>query len=97
MKPSTYGVLSHQRGSSADTTTVATLTPANGTSAVLITVETTSARLTFDSSDPSAASAPSHVFPKDQLPVLLLLGPGAVIKWVSTAGTAAVVQMTSLR
>lgn len=103
MKPSTYlpnlrnnTTTAHFRNTSPDTTTIRTITPGTMTSAVLITVETTNARVTFDGSDPSAASAPSIVFPKDSIPVLVPVGAGAVIKWVSTAGTAAVVNVLEL-
>lgn len=103
MGPSTFVPISTVRNSSADvgTANVKTHTPPSGAgiggvSACLISVETTSARMTFDGSDPGAASAPSHVFPKDQLPQLYLLGPGSVIKWCSTDAAASVVQVTWL-
>lgn len=105
MRPSTYtlldktgGTTPHERDSSPDTTTIKTLTPPRGCSAFKISVETTNARVTLDGSDPSAASAPSHVYPKDQPPILELLGSDRlVIKWVSTAAAASVVQVTWLR
>lgn len=87
---------SHQRGSSPDTTTIRTITLTKNTSAILITVETTNARVTLDGSDPSAASAPSLVFPKDLAPVLVRVGPDATVKWVSTAAAASVVQVCEL-
>lgn len=105
MKPSTYVPISTVRDTSPDTATVKTLTPPSGSGAIggkggvsafLITVETTSARVTFDGSDPSAASAPSHVIPTAQIPLLVLCGPGSTVKWVSTAGTSSVVQITWL-
>lgn len=103
MKPSTYvpnayGTVptAHQRGSSATTVDVKTINLNGNTSAILVTVETTNARLTFDGTDPSAASAPSNVFPKDSLPVLVPVGPGATVKWVSTAAAASVVQVLEL-
>lgn len=101
MKPSTYipnkdSGTAHQRGSSPDTTTIRTITLQNNTSAVWITVETTNARITVDGSDPSAASAPSTVVPKDSMPWLAPIGAAAVIKWVSTAAAASVVQVTEL-
>lgn len=95
MKPSTQLPKSTARGASAaDTSTVSTLTAPAGAAGVILTVETTSARVTFDGTDPAAASAPSHVIPKDQLPLFLPIGSGTVIKWVSTAAAVSVVQAT---
>lgn len=101
MGPSTFVPISTVRDSSADTSMVKTHTPPSGAgiggvSAFLISVETTNARVTFDGTDPSAGSAPSHVWPKDQIPQLVLLGPGSVVKWCSTLGAASVVQITWL-
>lgn len=102
MKASTYvpntrdGSTAHKRDSSPDTSTVKTITVGGMTGAVLITVETTNARVTLDGSDPSAASAPSTVFPKDSAPVLVPVGSGTKIKWVSTAAAASVVQVCEL-
>lgn len=86
----------HQRASSSGTADVKTITLNRNTDAIFITVETTSARVTFDGSDPSAASAPSIVFPKDSIPVLIPVGPDAIVKWVSTAAAASVVQVFEL-
>lgn len=97
MKPSTMLAISTSRDSSPDTATVRTITPPRNASAVLITVETTSARVTFDNSDPSAANAPSHVIPTAQVPVFIPIGAGSVIKWISTAAAASVLQATFLQ
>lgn len=97
MKPSTYTPISTSRGSGPDVSTVQTLTPPKGTSAFQISVETTNARVTLDGTDPSAASAPSNVYPKDVAPQLVLCGSDCVVKWVSTAAAASVVQITWLR
>lgn len=87
------GATAHQRGSSSGTANVATITLKPDTSQITIAVETTSARVTFDGTDPSVASAPSIVFPKDSLPLLQPVGAGTVIKWCSTAAAASVVQV----
>lgn len=97
MKPSSYqpnlqGGTAHQRGSSSGTGNVQTITLAGNTSAVFITVETTTARVTFDGSDPSAVNAPSMVIPAGGLPVMIPVGGGTVIKWCSTAAAASVLQ-----
>lgn len=107
MKPATYvpinhaasgATTAHQRDSSPGTASgdVKTLTLNKNTSAILLTVETTNARVTFDGSDPGAASAPSNVFPKDSIPVLVPIGCGEVVKWCSTAAAASVVQICEL-
>lgn len=97
MKPSSYqpnmqAGTAHQRGSSSGVANVQTITLAGNTSAVFITVETTSARVTFDGSDPSAANAPSIVIPAAGVPIMIPVGGGTVIKWVSTAAAASIVQ-----
>lgn len=94
MKPSTHQARSTARDSSPDTSTIRSITAPGNASGCTITVETTSARMTFDGSDPSLASAPSHVFPAAQLPHFLPLGSGTVIRWVSTAAAASIVQVT---
>lgn len=86
----------HTRKSSPDATTVQTYALKPDTSAILLSVETTSARVTLDGSDPSAASAPSLVFPTGLFPGLIPVGPGTTIKHVSTAGTASVLQICEL-
>lgn len=107
MKPATYSPVTkaggtvapttaHKRDSSPDVSTVKTITLDANTSAILVTVETTSARVTLDGTDPSVASAPSTVFPKDSIPVLVPVGPDATVKWVSTAAAASVVQVCEL-
>lgn len=84
------------RDTSPDSSTVKTLTLAKGTSAFYLTVETTDARVTFDGSDPSAASAPSHVIAKAQQPLYFPIAYPAVVKWVSTDATSSVVQLSPL-
>lgn len=88
MKPSTDRCLSHQRLVSTGTSDVKQATVPNGTSHITLSVETNSARVTFDGSDPSAASAPSHVYPVDVAPIFLPLGQGTTIRFVSTTGTS---------
>lgn len=100
MRGTTYTPISTVRtASAADITTVSTHTPPAGTSAFLISVETTSARVTFDGTNPgTAGTAPSHVIPKDQMPQLFLMGAeGMSVKWVSTAAAVSLVQITWLR
>lgn len=86
----------HQSGTSSDTSTVETITLGSETSAILVTVETTSARITLDGSDPSASSAPSMVVQKDSAPLYIPVGPGTVVKFVSTASADSVVQVCEL-
>lgn len=93
MRPSTHRALSHERIVSTGSADVKTVTMPNGTSAIDLAVETTNARMTFDGTDPSAASAPSLVFPFGQVPVFRPVGPGTTIKFCSTAGTSSVLQL----
>jgi hypothetical protein len=92
LKPTTYKTISHQRLVSSNTSDVQTATVPNGTSAVELAVETTSARVTLDGSDPSAVNAPSLVFPFGQVPIFRPWGPGMFIKFVST-GASSVIQL----
>jgi hypothetical protein len=93
LRPSTHRALSHQRMVSTGSSDVQTATMPNNASAVEFAFETTNARVTFDGSDPSAASAPSLVYPFGQVPVFRPVGPGTTIKFCSTAGTSAVLQI----
>lgn len=95
MKPSTLVPISFEQLASTGTADVKTATVPTGASAVLVTVETTSARVTFDGAAPDATHG--HVFPKDVEPVLLPVGPGATIKVASTAAAASAVGITYLR
>lgn len=94
MKPGTQKPNSTVTGSSAaDTTTVSTLTAPGNAAGMLLTVETTNARMTFDGTDPHGGTG-SHVIPKDQLPLFLPIGNGTVVKWVSTASAVSTVNIT---
>lgn len=95
MKPSTYTPKSFEQLTSTGTADVKTATVPEDTSAILITVETTNARVTLTGDAPSATKG--HVFPKDSLPVLLLVGVGTTIKVASTAAAASVVGITYIR
>lgn len=102
MKPSTYlpnvrnSATAHQRASSTGVADAKTITLGSMTSAILISVETTNARVTFDGSDPTAASAPSLIFPKDLSPVLVPVGAGTVVKHCAATAAASVMQVTEL-
>ena len=80
-------------GTSTSTSNVVTLTLPQGTSAVWMTAETTSARVTLDGSDPSAANAPSSIIQTGQNPVLLPISHDAIVKFVSTANANSVLQV----
>lgn len=94
MKPSTYlpGAASQIKPTS--TTDVKTYTIPAGCSAVLIGVETTDARITFDGTDPSATNG--LVYPKALAPVLVPIGPGSTIKAVATSAATSTVGIVPL-
>lgn len=99
MKPSTYkpnkgsgGSTSHQHGTSTGTADVKTLSLDSSTSAILLSVETNDARVTFDGTTPSATNG--HIFPKSAIPALLAVGPATAIKWISTAAGDSTVQIS---
>jgi len=83
------------QATSTGTSDVKTLTPPAHASSVLITVETTAARVTFDGSAP--ASGNGIVIPAGALPLLLPVGAGATIKVASTAGANSVVDVAWFR
>lgn len=92
MRPDTFTLSSDshdQDTTPADQTTVITLAPPVGAAAVLIAVQTTNARVTFDGSTPAAANG--LVWLKDLEPVFLPVAP--TIKWISTANAASVVSV----
>lgn len=93
MKPSTDRCISHQRLVSSGTADVQTATVPKGTSHIDIAVETTNARVTFDGSDPSVASAPSLVFFAGQQPIFKPLGQGSQIKFCSAVAGSSVLQV----
>lgn len=93
MKPSSYTVLKHDQITPTTTSDDKTSTVPAGCSAVMISVETTDARLSFDGTAPS--SSVGNVFPKGLAPVLLPIVPVSV-QAVSTASANAVVDIVYL-
>lgn len=94
MKPNTLTPISFEQLAPTSTTDGKTATVPAGCSAVLISVETTDARITFTGVTPD--STHGHVFPKALGPVLVPVGQGATIEAVSTAAAASAVNITYL-
>jgi hypothetical protein len=95
VKPSTYQCVGEERLSSTDSSTTVTATVPNGTSAVQITVETTSCRMTLlAAGDPTSTTG--RILQKDQMPWFMPIGQGVTLKFASTAGTASVIQIAYL-
>lgn len=95
MKPSTNQCLGHERLTSTNASSTATATIPAGTSAVLISIETTTCRMTLTSGgDPTSTTG--HVLQLTQMPWLFLVGQGCTIKFASTAATASVIQISYL-
>jgi len=88
VKPSTYQCLSHQTLTSSSSAVPVTATVPRGTSAILITVETTAARWTL--------TATGLILQAANNPYLVLVGQDATLKFASTAGTASVIQLAYL-
>lgn len=88
----TYEALSQAQGSSADSSTTATIAAPAGAHACLISVETTNARMLFESGTPGTTNG--HVMVKDQPPIFMPFGEDILFR--STAGTASVVNVTWL-
>lgn len=85
---------SDEQYTSTSTANVQTLTIPKGALALLVSVETTSARLTTDGSAP--ASTKGHVIQTAQNPLYLPFAAGATLKYASTAGTSSILNVTWL-
>lgn len=95
MKPSTNQCLGHERLSSANTSSTVTATVPAGTSAVLISVETTACRMTLlAAGDPT--SNVGHLLQPTSMPWTFLIGQGCTLKFASSAGTVSVIQISYL-
>lgn len=95
MKPSTNQCLGHERLSSSGSSDTQTATVPAGTSAIEITVETTSCRMTLTAGgDPTSNTG--LIVQKDQMPWFIPIGQGCTFKFASTAGTASVIQLAYL-
>jgi hypothetical protein len=78
---------------STGTGNVQTATAAvSGARHVLLSVETTAARVTFDGSTPSATNG--HVIPAGAIPLYLPIGRSSVLKVASSAGTSSILNIT---
>lgn len=95
MKPTTCQIISHERLSCANPSDTKTATIPNGTSAVLLAVETNPVRMTCTTTgDPTTTTG--LILQKDQMPWLLLIGQGATLKFAPPTGTA-VIQLAYLQ
>lgn len=95
MKPSTNQCLGHERLSSANSSDTKTATIPAGTSAIEITVETTSCRMTLNATgDPTSTTG--LIVQAGQMPWFIPVGQGCTFKFASTAGTASVIQLAYL-
>jgi hypothetical protein len=82
-----------QQATSTSTADPKTITTPVGTTAVLISALTTSARITFDGTAP--ASTNGVILPAGALPLLIPLRRSVAIKFASTAGTSSVLDVAS--
>lgn len=96
MRPSTYKPTSTTTQTCPDTSTIRKFAPPAGTAAFMLSVETNDVRMTLDGTDPTAGAG-SHVFPKAQVPTLVLLGSGCAPWAVSTAAGNSIVNITWLQ
>jgi len=95
VKPFTELCIGEERLVSASSSDAKTATVPKGTTAIQITVETTSCRSTC-ASDGDPTSSVGLIIQKDQMPWFMPLGQGNVFKFASTAGTASVIQLRYL-
>jgi hypothetical protein len=97
VKPSTQGCVGEETLTSANNGTPVTANIPKGTSAVQVTVETTSCRMsTTSTGDPTSGSSGARILQKDQMPWFMPIGQGTTIKFASTAGTQSVIQIAYL-
>ena len=83
------------QATSTGTADVKSLDTSTHASSVMITVETNAARVTLDGTTPSTSNG--IVIPKDALPLLLPVGDGTTIKFVSTIAGNSIVDAIWLR
>lgn len=83
-----------QQITSTGTGDVHTITLDTNTRYVMLSAETTSARVTFAGGAPS--SSLGHVIPTGAIPLYLPVGKGTTIKFASTGATACVLNLTEL-
>lgn len=94
MKPSTYECPLEETLTSASSAAVVTANVPKGCSAIQVTVETTSCRMsTSATGDPTSATSGARVLQKDQMPWFMAIGQGCAITFASTAGTPSVIQI----
>lgn len=66
-----------------------------GTTAIYLTVETTTCRMTVSATgDPTSSTG--LIVQKDQMPWFMPVGQGVTLRFASTAGTASVIQIAYL-
>lgn len=68
--------------------------PAEGTVHMIVSVETTDARVTFSGVTPD--SSHGHVIPKGALPLYVPVGRKTTLKACSTGGTSSVINITDV-
>jgi hypothetical protein len=95
LKPSTYQCLGHERLASATSAQTVTATIPRGTSAILITVETTACRWTLTPTGDPTSNTGLILQPANN-PYLTLVGQDATLRFASTAGTPSVIQLAYL-
>lgn len=94
MRPTTHGCISEETLTSANSSAVASANVPKGCSAMQLTVETTSCRMTLVAGgDPTSATAGGRIIQKDQMPWFMTVGQGVAPRFASTAGTASVIQI----
>lgn len=96
MKPFTEVCIGEERLVSTNASDVQTATVPKGTTAIQVTVETTSCRSTLSAAgDPSTSTG--LIIQKDQMPWFMPVGQGNAFKFASTAGTSSVIQLRYLQ
>lgn len=94
-KPYSLAAISEERLVSTGPSDMKTATVPKGTSAIYITVESTSCRMTFSNAgDPTTTTG--LIVQKDQMPWFMPIGQGAYPRFASTAGTNSVIQIAYL-
>ena len=99
LKPETFVAVSQASATSANTSDFKTLTPPESAAAMLVSVETTSCRMSFDGNNPSASNGvlvPTTTGGPVVVPVVGIGGRGSKVIAVSTAAANSVVNVVWL-
>jgi hypothetical protein len=96
VKPATVKAISSAQATSTGQADVKTLSPVGGASCALISVETSDARMVFTTGETPSVTL-GQIIKAGTSPGLYPVGAGSVVKFVSTVGGNAIVNVSWFR